>query len=44
MIKNTCCRKRCIGNELELMIDVGAIWGTNVEDAEKRLNAIKMLK
>ena len=26
-----------IGNELELMIDVGAIWGTNVEDAEKRL-------
>tara|TARA_B100000886_G_C20424008_1_gene493012 strand:+ start:1846 stop:3000 length:1155 start_codon:yes stop_codon:yes gene_type:complete len=33
-----------IGNELDLMIDVGAIWGTNIEDAEKRLDIFQNAK
>ena len=33
-----------IGNNLHLMIDVGAIWGTNVEEAEKRNNLFKNVK
>ncbi len=33
-----------ISNELELMIDVGAIWGTNVDEAEKRMRIFKNAK
>jgi len=33
-----------MGSDLELMIDVGAIWGTNVEDASKRLKIFKDAK
>tara|TARA_B100002051_G_scaffold250215_1_gene261484 strand:+ start:198 stop:1352 length:1155 start_codon:yes stop_codon:yes gene_type:complete len=31
-------------NDLELMIDVGAIWGTNIEEAEKRLKIFQNAK
>ncbi len=33
-----------MGRDLELMIDVGAIWGTNIEEAEKRLKIFQDAK
>ncbi len=33
--------REAMGKDLELMVDVGAIWGTDVEEAQKRLNIFK---
>ena len=30
--------REAMGKDLELMVDVGAIWGTDVQEAQKRLN------
>ena len=29
--------REAIGKDLELMVDVGAVWGTDVKEAQKRL-------